>query len=100
MSTYAITIEDGQSLLDVAIQEYGDTRGVMLLLADNAVDLATDLVAGSTMQIRRDPAQGEVPDVARMNYFRDRRIRIITDTQVFPGPEGDFNDDFNDDFFN
>lgn len=100
MSTYAITIEDGQSLIDAAIQEYGDARGIILLIQDNEVNLADDLVAGSTLQVRLGPETGEVPSVARMNYFRERRIRVITDSGVVPGPLGDFNDDFADDFFN
>ena len=42
----------GQSLIDIAIQEYGDISGVELLLEDNDPGLCDYIPAGTTLEIR------------------------------------------------
>lgn len=53
MSSY--TIQDGQTLFDIAIEVYGDVASVFWLLDDNREVLASltaPLVAGLTVQVR------------------------------------------------
>jgi hypothetical protein len=57
-----IVITQGQTIYDIAIQEYGCYEGVKLLCDDNGLGLVTELVAGDTLLIRN-----EVPAINDFN---------------------------------
>lgn len=73
---YTILTEVGQTLLDVAVQEYGDASSVVMLMQDNATalpDINADLAPGTALSIRSTP---EVADAELMSYFRQNKIRV------------------------
>jgi hypothetical protein len=76
MKTYTIKIQAGQSIYDIAMQEYADVSGVWLLMKDNPMecpDLNTALVPGASLIIRQDAV---VADRELMNYFRTNKIQV------------------------
>lgn len=72
---YSISSEEGQTIYDVALQEYGDYGAVFMLMEDNPViaDLNHDLAANTKLFIRNNP---DVDDVELMRYIRDKKINI------------------------
>ena len=54
MSYQRIIVDEGQTLLDVALQEYGDAaQGLFYLVADNlGLAISSDLSAGDVLNIR------------------------------------------------
>jgi len=76
MEFYKRKIEEGQTIFDIAIQEYGDVMMIWILLDDNLAtitDLNTDLVPGAELNIRKEPV---VNDKELMNYFRNQQIFV------------------------
>jgi hypothetical protein len=73
--TYTINTEVGQSIWDIAVQEYGDVSAVWLLLQDNEIiaDLNTILPPGTELIIRQNPI---VADAELMNFFRNNKIVV------------------------
>ena len=50
-----ITVKFGQTIFDIALQEYGDLEGIKTLLEDNeGLDLSQELVEGSKLNISID----------------------------------------------
>jgi len=77
---YTQRISEGQTIFDLAIQEYGDPSAVFKLMADNPgklPDLEADPQAGDTFQVREEP---EVANKDVMNYFRTSNIHVNTGT--------------------
>lgn len=63
----------GQTIFDVAVQNYGTVEGVAILLEDNpGLTLNSDLEVGSTLRVNGERAL----DQGRVNYFRERGIII------------------------
>ena len=59
--TIKIIVQEGQTIIDIALQQYGGVEGVQLLIADNNLPdgFATVLIAGQTLLIKSgavDPA--------------------------------------------
>lgn len=68
---YDITIEKGQSIIDVAIHQYGSVEGIFLLLGDNPGKINRidePLAGGLSLAVQRDP---DVTSKADMEYFRN-----------------------------
>lgn len=72
---YSIHTDEGQTIYDVALQEYGDYAGVFILMEDNSVitDLNHDLASNTKLLIRREP---DVTDVELMRYMREEKIKV------------------------
>lgn len=68
-----VTVREGQSIWDIALQHYGNASGVFSLLEDNGLTLDSTLTAGQTLTIR-----GGVTDTAA-GYFRARG-RVVNNT--------------------
>ncbi len=94
-----VTVQPGQCLEDIALQEYGSLNGVRELLLDNEALLAdgfsTDLEAGMALLVRDTPSSPEV-------YMAMRKLGVVPATSIDDdgptlGPGGDHNNDFNDD---
>lgn len=76
MNFYQINIEQGQTIWDVAIQEYGDAMKAWIVLEDNSgvlTDLNTDLLPSMKLNIRTEI---EVEDRELMKYFRTNKIHV------------------------
>lgn len=75
MEMYIVKIEEGQTIWDIAIQEYGDVLMAWAILEDNATltDLNDDLAPGTELKIRQAPT---VQDKELMNYFRTNKIYV------------------------
>lgn len=79
-----VAIQDGQTIYDLALQEYGCIEGVMLLMEDNSdlvPDLNADPVAGSLFQIREDDP---IIDVVARDYYADNDIHPCS--SYYPEP--------------
>jgi hypothetical protein len=104
----SIYTQTGQNLVDIALQYYGDARGLLLLLRDNpTLNLQGKLPAGTVLHIRPggapqlEPGMDRATTVAQFNRerghrpangtFRGRGINYMrirnADT---PGVDGDF----------
>ena len=58
MADFNILIEDKQSIMDVAMQVYGEVAGIFLLMADNPdviSSLNTQLQPGDRLGIQQNP---------------------------------------------
>ena len=76
MEFYQRNIEEGQTIWDIAVQEYGDVMMAWTILEDNPValtDLNTDLIPGSWLKIRKEPVED---DKELMNHFRNNQIYV------------------------
>ncbi|MFM2385677.1 MAG: hypothetical protein RL660_434 [Bacteroidota bacterium] len=74
--TYTILTEAGQSIWDIAIQEYGDASAVWHILDDNPTlvpDLNVVLDVGSAVEIQTQPS---VTDNELMQFFRSNKIAV------------------------
>lgn len=75
-------VDDGQSLVDIALQRYGGVEGVFRLLEDNKVTLDESLAANDALLV--DEEYAVVATV--QNYYQQRRRRIAT--EYIPLAEG------------
>jgi hypothetical protein len=72
---YEKTVEYGQDLFDVSIQEYGTIEAVFMVLEDNTgIDLEGFLEPGTAIKFRHDPP-ADIVDAEVMEYFRKNEIR-------------------------
>ena len=64
LTTYEITIVDGDTVFDIAMREYGQATGLLQMIMDNPTIFATEytpvLNAGDAMIISIVPTQPEV----------------------------------------
>lgn len=84
------TVSEGQSLVDVAVQECGSLTALFDLADANGLAITDALTPGQVLALPAPTA----PDVA--SYFATRRQRINTGDAFFPiligtGPRRDFN---------
>lgn len=87
MAYKTTTISQGQSLLDIAIQEYGSPEGAFVIMEDNPglfPSITTHTVTGSEVLIRPQVPQDLRP--AEAQYFLRNDIRINTNAN--PGGIG------------
>lgn len=91
-----IKAASGQTLIDIAIQEYGCYDGVFILMEDNNVGLGADVLPGATLVIR-----DEVPELTEDNVLVANRFKAqkrLINSGFMPNTD-DYNDnDFNEDF--
>lgn len=85
---YNITVKDGQSLVDLAMQEYGTVDGVLWLVQDNPETLASmddEPAAGTLLNIRFKPP---VEDAKRLEYVRKGKDYTVVKQEVVVVGEG------------
>lgn len=76
---YRKVTEDGQSLIDLVIQEYGDVRLLGAVIADNNDPIVSEnLTAGQSFSFRESLPENMVTDAETMDYFRRKEIRVNT----------------------
>lgn len=98
-----VIVEPGQTLEDIALQEYGAVDGVTWLLLDNEDQLpngySTALLAGTELRLR------EATHADAEMYATMRKLRIVpatapTDVEtMLVTEEGDHNDDHSEDHY-
>ena len=67
-----VTVLEGQSLLDIALQELGSLEGAYNLAVLNGLSLTDSLAAGMLLQLP------DVVDKRIVNYYLERNIRPAT----------------------
>lgn len=78
MDFKTITVQEGQNIYDIAVQEYGGVDAVHLLQTDNPTkinDLNAVITVGDTLLIRKE-ATVERP--VYMRELRKRSIKVIS----------------------
>jgi hypothetical protein len=53
----------GESIIDVAIREYGHIHGLYNLIKDNALSFSSDVLPGSVLMVDEDADFSELPEV-------------------------------------
>jgi hypothetical protein len=82
-----VRVVRGQSLFDLAIQEYGSVEEVYRLLDDNpeVITVDAELMPGSILKVQERP---QLEDERTMNYFRTRNLKVATGETISPGVPG------------
>lgn len=91
----SIVIKEGQSILDISVQEYGNISGVWLIMEDNPElgSLDDNLTSGVLLRIRvSDPKK----DVATAAYMQNNGGGTGTGTD---DKVGDYNSDYSNDYY-
>lgn len=66
-----ITVQDGQSIYDIALQEYGSVEGVFHICEDNeGVNLEDELQTGQQLLIAHEPIDAQV-----VEYYRRKGLK-------------------------
>lgn len=79
----------GQSLIDIAIQEYGSAVGVIILLQENpGLDITSKITTESKLNVTGQPITARIRSVFQNSDIVTAAKRT----------GGDFNNDFNNDF--
>jgi len=70
--------EEGQNVVDLAIQEYGTAKAIFIVIDDNAdaiTSLDGTIPPGSYFKYRSSP-ESDLIDSDIMNHFRDNEIKV------------------------
>lgn len=93
-----IIVRYGQTIYDIAIQEYGCFEGAFVLCQDNGISLSAELTAGQILLVNTTVADfnGNNKDVA--SFFGRFKIIVNSGYQppvvIVPFYSGDFYSDF------
>lgn len=71
-----ILVESGQTLMDLAIQYYGNASAVVELAADNGLAITDELEPGETLNIREDKPATAIALFA--DYLNESGIVIVS----------------------
>jgi|GEM_PF-1825013 len=74
-----ITVKDGQSLYDIALQYYGDISGFWWLLEDNSLTVESEIKSGDVLEIRNAFLDSDAV------YFRQNNREINNSDTVDAG---------------
>ena len=86
-----ITVQERQTIFDIAIQEYGSVEGVFLLWKDNPDKIPSftqQLVPGTKLNIISPPINQAI-----VGYYEKNTIKPASGL-----PAGDYNNDFSEDY--
>lgn len=62
-----VTVKNGQTLADIAIQEYGDLSAVFLIAKENDISPSGNLTAGTVLRLPDVVVNKEMQDFCRNN---------------------------------
>lgn len=65
-----VKVKDGQTLIDIAIQQYGDASAVAVLAYENGLDITSDVAAGTMLNY----AQANIVNQAVSDYMTNHKI--------------------------
>ncbi len=60
-------VKVGQSIIDIALQKYGDASGMFDIIVDNNIGLAENLTPGTILKIREKVKNKKVTDFFKIN---------------------------------
>ncbi len=69
----SIEVEAGQSLFDIAVQEYGSIEGLFHLTQDNNLSLTEELEPAKSISVRTEASKQNVVD-----FFKGRNLKPAT----------------------
>jgi hypothetical protein len=72
---FSITVQEGQTIYDIAIQEYGCAEAVSLLTADNNIGLSTEFEGGEILSIRDAIPEINNNNIAIAKLFKTKGIK-------------------------
>jgi hypothetical protein len=73
------TVQQGQSLMDMAIQHTGDMAGLFEIAKANGISITTEILPGARLNI--PPALNK----DAVKYFAEKQITIATDEEISEG---------------
>lgn len=89
-------VKDGQSIFDIAVQEFGTMEELFNIIVDNSLTLNTKVVSGQELVVNKvDVGDENVKDFVTLKNITFNNNQGIT---IPPILAGDFNGDFNIDF--
>ncbi len=91
-----VIVQDGQSLFDICLQEFGTLEEIFTLANDNDLNLNSKLVAGRELVVNKT----NVGDENIKNFVVLKNLTFNNDQGDGAPPllGGDYNNDFNNDF--
>lgn len=92
MDDRKIQVIEGQSLIDIAIQESGDVEGLSTLSLENGIPFSGDLDYQTPL------IRGNVIDEPKRRYYQHRKIKPTTDTEPSGISDGIFANEFESNF--
>jgi len=91
----SVRVINGQSLLDIAIQEYGDVSYLFQILKDNpTLSLNSNVNTGDTLLV--DETLNGEPTVKAV--FQERKSKDINPINYSDFEGGSYNQDYNNDY--
>lgn len=73
-----IVVEDGQNMVDIAVQEYGTVEALVELALLNGLEIDADLQAGQTLLIDNTSSKR---DAAVVGYFKDK-VQLVNSGNI------------------
>jgi hypothetical protein len=82
MTTKKVTVNEGQSLMDLAIQEYGGIEGIFDLMEDNVLPgIQVKMNVGQILKVYKEKAS----DSAIKDFYTQRGVTVNTRGSVATG---------------
>lgn len=91
-----IVTSEGQSMLDIALQEYGDAAGVISVAAINGLSVTTKLATNTELSVDDDnPINRKIRD-----YYFEKTYKVNTGYVVPSTLPVGIHDDYHDQYHN
>ena len=92
-----LKVLDGQSLFDIATQEFGSLEDLFVLLTDNNLAINERLTSGQDLVINKTGVGNE--DVKKFVTLKDITMNNFQGQKVPPLIGGDYNNDYGIDYY-
>jgi len=92
-----VTVQDGQSIFDICVQEFGTMNELPRLLVDNDLTLNTKLVAGRVLVVNKTNIGDE--NVKDFVVLGNRTFNNDQGQGQPPVLAGDYNNDYSNDYY-
>ena len=87
-----IKVLSGQTLIDIALQQYGCYEGIKILCQDNGLSFTSEIHAGDTLLIQDVVPELTDDNIKVANYYAANKVQV---NSTWYAPSGDFlSDDF------
>jgi hypothetical protein len=87
-----IKVLSGQTLIDIALQQYGCYEGIAILCQDNGLSFTSEIKAGDTLIIRDAMPELTDTNIKIAAYYAANKVQV---NNTWFAPTGDFlSDDF------
>lgn len=71
-----VVVESGQTLMDLAIQIYGNANSIIDLAKDNGLSITDELTPGTTLQVREQMPENSTEIFA--DYLNENSIVVVS----------------------